>query len=74
MTWNNGVFKKLGIPGPKPTPVLGTLKGAFEGVSIFSMKLIDPFLLSLFLTEKKLRKKFFSSQLVPEISEWVLLV
>ncbi|XP_040829774.1 cytochrome P450 3A6-like isoform X3 [Ochotona curzoniae] len=37
-TYTHGTFKKLGIPGPKPLPFLGTLMGYRKGMWNFDME------------------------------------
>ncbi|XP_076416789.1 lithocholate 6-beta-hydroxylase-like [Peromyscus maniculatus bairdii] len=36
-TYSNGIFKKLGIPGPKPLPFLGTILGYRNGLWKFDI-------------------------------------
>ncbi|CAN9510186.1 unnamed protein product [Ophioblennius macclurei] len=37
-TWTFGTFKKLGVPGPKPIPLLGTMLGIRKGLFHFDMQ------------------------------------
>ncbi|KAJ1096448.1 hypothetical protein NDU88_001590 [Pleurodeles waltl] len=37
-TWTHGIFRKLGIPGPRPLPFIGTFHGYRNGMLEFDME------------------------------------
>ncbi|KAK7806230.1 hypothetical protein U0070_008893, partial [Myodes glareolus] len=42
-TKNHGIFKKQGIPGPKPLPILGTLLNYYKGIRKFNIECYKKF-------------------------------
>ncbi|XP_052402970.1 cytochrome P450 3A27-like [Carassius gibelio] len=42
-SWPHGVFKKLGIPGPKPLPFFGTMLEYRKGVHLFDVECFEKY-------------------------------